>query len=98
VTVLLRNVLRDPASIHARSDIQTAEPFLQLLAILAGERSAEESGQRNNFCSDLTRERGPPDELGKMYQFCTELTETAKQAVERAGSLRTVPGNVAEQG
>ena len=57
VTALLRNILHNPTSGKAQSDLDIVEPFLQLLDTLAGEEKqcfqSEQSIRMRQFCLEL---------------------------------------------
>jgi hypothetical protein len=67
VEVLLHNVIRQPASPQATSDLHIVEPFLHLLEILAGDKRQ---------CS---RSEGAE----RMYGLCKELKGRAHEAVKQ---------------
>ncbi|KAL1877531.1 hypothetical protein Daus18300_002519 [Diaporthe australafricana] len=68
VEVLLGNVLRQPASAQASSDLRIVEPFLGLLEILAGDK----------------RQCSRSEEAERMYRVCNDLHGRARQAVEQS--------------
>ncbi|KAK6336408.1 hypothetical protein TWF696_001966 [Orbilia brochopaga] len=55
VTVLLENIIRDPAANLARSDFALVEPFLQLLEDLAGRQHSADAPRLNESCKELSK-------------------------------------------